>query len=140
MNGGCRSRPVSRNCSPNRRSNPKPTRRPTRMMCRERPAPPTDPALVEAASCRFRHRVHLGGSVICTMQLANLRPVAGGDLLDDEIYDRLPVPGAERIMSLAFFFDDRDLPAEFLVALLGDPGLAFEPGVEAAADMQDRHA
>jgi len=43
-------------------------------------------------------------------------------------------------MSLPILFDDRDLAAEFPIALLGDACLAFEPGVEAAAHMQDVHA
>ena len=43
-------------------------------------------------------------------------------------------------MSGAFLDDDRDLAAEFPVALFEDARLAVEPRVTAAADVQERHA
>src|SRR5438105_13308795 len=68
-----------------------------------------------------------------------LRAPVGGGALDDEIHNRLPILRSEWVMPLAFLFDDRDLPAEFPIALLGDPRLAFEPGVKAAAHVEERH-
>ena len=42
-------------------------------------------------------------------------------------------------MTFAFLDDNGDPPAEFLVSLLGDPRLAFEPRIEAAANVEEVH-
>src|SRR5260370_39951656 len=87
-------------------------------------------AAARPACSRSSHRNSLGRCL----------PVnGGGGPLDDEIHNRLPVLRGEWIMSLAFLFDDRDLPAELPVALLCDLRLACEPGVEAATHVDEVH-
>ena len=43
-------------------------------------------------------------------------------------------------MAFAFLDDDGDLPAQRFVSLLDDSRLVIEPGVEAAANVDERHA
>jgi hypothetical protein len=57
-------------------------------------------------------------------------------VLKDEIHNRLAVLRGEGIMSLAFFFNNRDLPTKFPVSPFCDSRLAFERRVEAAAYME----
>lgn len=58
----------------------------------------------------------------------------------DEIQDRLHIPGCERVMAPTFLDNDRDLAGEFLVSFLGHARLGLERWVEAAANVQERHA
>src|SRR5712692_2622989 len=62
------------------------------------------------------------------------------DTLGDEIHNRLPVLRSQWIMSLAFLDEDRDLAAEVFVALLSDQRVVIQPGVQAAANVEDRYA
>ena len=64
----------------------------------------------------------------------------GGDTLDDEIHNWLWIRWGERVMTFAFLDHDRDLPTEFLVSLLGNPRLGFEPRITAAAKVEERHS
>ena len=43
-------------------------------------------------------------------------------------------------MTFPFFDHDRDLPPEFPVSLLGNTRLGFDPRIEAAANVEERHA
>src|SRR5260370_15606979 len=63
-----------------------------------------------------------------------------GGIFNDEIHDWLRVPRRERIMSLAFLDDDRDLSTQFFVSLFNHPRVVVETRVETAANTDERHA
>jgi hypothetical protein len=90
----------------------------------------------DEASLRSLIRICYGGASNRALDLFAAR---SGDALDNEIHDRLKIFRGKWIMSHPLLNDDSDPPVELLVAFLGHPRLSFEPRIEAAANVEQRH-